>query len=178
MVLKNAVKGWAPLLVAFLFLSLAACNSDDRDDRAQALEEPPAIFLVAGEQRIEGLEVASCWPEYTGGTVDLEATGEDPVNVCEDTALPTFEQDQFITLPAGEPLRVALEEPLPDRVSLVLAAPDDMSAIHNEDEVPVENNVVTWEPDEAQPGDYVLAVLGFWEDAGGVTYYFPVTLEE
>lgn len=161
-------------LVFALLLSVAlvACGGDDEQVEPEALESAPEIFLLNEGERLSGQEVAECWPEQTAGTID---TTEEPVDICEDSVLPTFEGAQFTEIAPGQPLELELQEPLPDRVMLVLANPQDMSAIENYHDNAVQQSTLTWEP-EAPAGDYVLAAMGFWENVGGATYYFPVRL--
>lgn len=175
--MKDRLFGWnRVLLLVALFMSvvLVGCGGDDEEVDPDTLETAPEIFLMHEGERLSGQEVALCWPEQTGGTVD---TNQDPVNICEDTALPTFDGAQFTEMSLGQPLELELQEPLPDRVVLVLANPDDLSAIENRDENSVEQSILTWEPD-VPAGEYVLAAMGFWENVGGATYYFPVSLQE
>jgi hypothetical protein len=175
--MKNRSLGWnGVLLLVTLLLSMAlvACGGNDEEVEPETLETAPEIFLLHEGERLSGQEVAACWPEQSGGTVDLN---QDPVDICEDSVLPTFEDTQFTQIAPGQPLELELQEPLPDRVALVLANPNDMSAIDNYDENEVQQNTISWQP-EVPAGEYVLAAMGFWENVGGATYYFPVSFQE
>lgn len=162
------------LLILLVTLLLVACNSDE--DEAEELEQPPTFYLLQGNERISSVEGVFCWLEEQGDTFDPEEVGG-IAEVCDDETIPDFSGADFVTIPAGQAITVEMEEPLPNRVTLSLSSPDDVFLEQSRTIISVDDMIVTWEPDDAAPGDYILVALGFWRDAGGAAYYFPVTLE-
>ena len=163
---------WFLLLLAALLL--VACNGEDEVD-VEELDSPPEIALLVDGEPVAPFGDIGCWPEQDDGTVDTDAY-EEITDICEDAAIPDFGDATFHRFPAGSEIRLALEEPIPERVDLVLSEPDDIFTVESAGESFIDGNILTWEPD-VPPGDYILMALGFWPEVGGVTYYYPITLE-
>lgn len=166
-------------LLLRLFLTLlvslfaVACGSEEE---AEDLEQPPPFYLLRDGERIGPYQGIYCWLEEEGDTFDPEEVGG-IAEVCEDETIPEFSASDFVVLPAGEPLAIEMEEPLPDRVTLSLSAPDNVFLEQSRTEIAIEDSILTWEPPNVEPGDYIFIALGFWRDPGGGAYYFPITLE-
>lgn len=161
------------LLISVLALVVVACSSEEE---AEDLEQPPAFYLVRDGDRLGPYQGTFCWMEEEGDSFDFDEVGGIG-EVCEDESVPDFSASDFVVIPAGEPLAIAMEEPLPDRLTLSLSSPDDVFLEQSTTEIAIEDSLVTWEPENVEPGDYNFIALGFWRDAGGGAYYFPVTLE-
>ena len=160
-------------LLLFVSLLFAACDSGPE---AEDLEEPPTVYLLQNGERIGAYEGIFCWLEEEGDSFNPEDVGG-IAEVCEDETVPAFDDADFVSLSAGEPIAVEVEEPLPDRMTLSLSRPDDVFLEQSRTDVAVSDAIVSWEAEDVEPGDYILIALGFWRDAGGAAYYFPVTVE-
>ena len=166
---------WGRLaLLLFIAFLLVGCNGEEEVD-VDDLESPPEIVLLLDGEQVGPFGDTVCWPEQEDGTVDTDAYAE-ITDICEDNAIPMFDDATFSALNVGSEIRLGLEEPLPERLDLVLSYPDDIFAAEAASEFIIDGDVATWSPD-VPPGDYILLALGFWPDVGGVTYYFPITIE-
>lgn len=168
-------KNWLSLLL-ILLLALAACDGDDEgqgEADPQELAEPPQVYLLTEEGRLSSFAENYCWQVEAEAPADFDAATER----CGETEMPTFEGATYTTVAGGEPFRLELEEPLPQRVTLALSPPDNVFAETSADENTIEEPILEWTPGDVPPGDYILIALAYWPDAGGAVYYFPVTLE-
>lgn len=161
------------LLISLVSLFVVACGSEEE---AEELEQPPTFYLLRDGERVGPYQGIYCWLEEEGDTFDPEEVGG-IAEVCEDETVPDFSASDFVPLPAGEPLAIEMEEPLPDRLTLSLSSPDDIFLEQSSTEISIEDSLVTWEPEGVEPGDYIFIALGHWRDPGGAAYYFPITLE-
>ena len=123
------------------------------------LEGPPLIRLVVDGMPFEGYQGSYCW---TGPTVAL----------CVDKIPPEF--DSAIALPAGEPIRLQLDAPLPDTVTLQLS--DELFGEARYTETMPGATTLEWAV-EAEPGPYILSAFAAWQSRGDVAYLFSVTLQ-
>jgi hypothetical protein len=114
---------------------------------------------VTGDTIVEGFQSSYCWDDGLGG------------GLCVDSIEPRF--DSALALPAGEPLRLQLDKPLPDSVTLALSEEVFGDAIMLEVLTPDET--LEW-PVSVAPGAYILTASGVWPQ-GDVTYYFSISLE-
>ncbi|MDX1663476.1 MAG: hypothetical protein R3272_06760 [Candidatus Promineifilaceae bacterium] len=162
------------LLILIATFLLVGCNGDDEVD-VEDLESPPEIVLLMDGEQVAPFGDVVCWPEQEHGVVETDAY-DDITEICEDEAIPDFSDAAFSSLPVGSEIRLGLEEPLPDRLDLVLSYPDEIFAAEASSEFIVDGDVAVWSPD-VPPGDYILLALGFWPEVGGATYYFPITIE-
>ena len=176
------MKPWTASL-ALLSLMLAACTETvttptanktatpeadalpDNDGPSQAgddasFSEPPLIRLVADGTPREGYQGSYCWTDPGAG-----------VGLCVDKIAPEF--DTTFQLPAGEPLRLQLDAPLPDSVSLSLETPSGEQLLP---ETVEGAESIAWLP-PAQPGPYILSVFAQWDGLGDVLYMFSIELK-
>lgn len=131
-------------------------------DNVSEYAAPPTFYLIVGDQRVEGKQGSYCW-----------VGGSDSMGLCVDIIWPP-EIEQYTELPAGEPIRLHLDDPLPDALFLTLY--DDLLAdpILNA-EVARDGAEVTWDV-TIEPGDYVLIAFARWEVFGDSMVVFPVTI--
>ncbi|NLF67336.1 MAG: hypothetical protein GX579_22330 [Chloroflexi bacterium] len=168
-------KIWLWLLL-ILLLALAACGGEDEGEGEadpQDLAEPPQIYLLTEDGRLESFSANYCWQVEAEAPADFEAATER----CGETTMPTFEGAAYTTVAVGEPFRLEMEEPLPERVTLALSPPDNIFAETSADENTIEEPILVWTPADVPAGNYILIALAYWPEAGGAVYYYPVTLE-
>jgi hypothetical protein len=147
--MSKQAKQW--VLCVWLLLILVGCTGGG--------STPPLINLEAGGTTVAGFQSSYCWSPRIGPAL------------CVDTIEPYFESS--IALPAGDPIRLQLDAPLPDSVTLALSEEVFGDDIAIETLTPAQT--VTW-PVSVAPGTYVLAASGKWPQ-GDVTYYFSMTFE-
>jgi hypothetical protein len=90
--------------------------------------------------------------------------------ICVDTIESFF--DSATALPAGAPIRLQLDKPLPNSVTLSLSEEVFGDAIVEETLTPAAE--VVWSPTVAA-GDYIHRVSGSWKE-GDVTTWFSISL--
>lgn len=162
-----------PILALLLLLVLAACEGEDEEPEPEQLAEPPQIYLLSDEGRMESFAHTYCWQ----AEADTPADFDEATERCGETEMPSFEGAPYTTVTRGEPFRLQMEEPLPERVTLALSPPDNIFAETSADDNTIETAQLEWSPGEVPPGNYILVTLAYWPEAGGAVYYFPVTLE-
>jgi hypothetical protein len=160
------------LLGLLLLFSLAACEGDEETD-PQELAEPPQIYLLSEEGRLESFAENYCWQVEADAPADFDAATER----CGETEMPDFEGAAYTTFAAGEPIRLEMEEPYPQRVTLALSPPDNVFAETSADENTIEGPQLEWIPGQVDPGNYLLIALAYWPDAGGAVYYYPIAIQ-
>ena len=168
-------KNWLWLLL-ILLLALTSCDGEDEgqgEADPQDLAEPPQIYLLTAEGRLESFAANYCWQVEAETPADFDAAAER----CGETTMPSFEGAAYTTVAAGESFRLEMEEPLPERVTLALSPPDTIFAETSADENTIEEPILEWTPGDVPPGNYILIALAYWPEAGGAVYYYPVTLE-
>jgi hypothetical protein len=122
-------------------------------------DSPPLIYLVSNADLVSGFQSSYCW-EGGGGPA-----------LCVDTIEPYFESS--IPLDANAPIRLQLEKPLPNEVTLEISKEVFGDTIQSEQASISEQ--VEWSPVVA-PGEYILSARASW-DQGDVTYWFSISLE-
>jgi hypothetical protein len=120
---------------------------------------PPLINLDVDGEIIEGFQSSYCWKQRLGP------------GICVDTIEPVF--NGALPLPVGEPIRLQLDRPLPDGVTLALSEEVFGDAVVVETVTPAQ--AIAWSPTVA-PGAYILAASGAWPE-GNVTYWFSISFE-
>ena len=122
-------------------------------------DSPPLIHLVSNAELVTGFQSSYCWEEGRGAAL------------CVDTMEPYFESS--IPLDANAPIRLQLEKPLPNEVTLEISKEVFGDTILSE-QVSISEQV-EWSPAVA-PGEYILSARASW-DQGDVTYWFSISLE-
>jgi hypothetical protein len=138
----------APLLV--LFAAAIACGTGP--------SSPPIINLNVGGSTVSGLQGAYCWDQGIGGTI------------CVDPMEPAF--SSYTPIPAGSPITLELESPLPDNLVLSLSTEVFGDVVYTE--VVDVSDSVDWSP-PVDAGEYILTASASWEQ-GDVTYWFAVAM--
>jgi hypothetical protein len=165
---------WTALLLALLLLLvLAACCGDDGDTQPEELDEPPQVYLLTGEGRVGSFAEHYCWQVVAETPDDFDSA----VATCGETEQPDFTTASYTPVSATAPLRVEMEEPLPNRITLALSTPDRIFAVASTDTSDPQSSTLEWIPEGAEPGDYILIALAYWWDVGGAVYYYPITLQ-
>lgn len=164
---------WAAFLLSLLLVLLAACGGDDGETQAEDLDEPPQVYLLADEGRVSSFAEHYCWQVAAETPADFDAA----VETCGEAEQPDFTTATFIPISSSAPLRVEMEEPLPQRITLALSPADRIFALATTDTSDPQSATLEWTPEDAAPGDYILIALAYWGDAGGAVYYYPVTLQ-
>lgn len=123
------------------------------------VDSPPLIYMVKDGGLIDGFQSSYCWDDGVGAAL------------CVDTIEPYF--DETTRLSSGAPIRLLLDTPLPDEVTLSLSAELFGDTIISET-VPVTENI-DWSP-AVDGGEYILTVNATWPQ-GGVAYWFSIVLE-
>jgi hypothetical protein len=139
-------------------LVLTACGGSA--PATDSVSAPPQIRLETGGSYVEGYQGGYCW-----------ASGSDPA-ICVDPLRPVFEQEP--ALQVGSSIRLQLDQPLPDSLTLTLRSGGMSGNDVVSESVPVEGTV-EWRP-TVNPGEYTLVVAGKWPQ-GDVSYMFKVALE-
>ncbi|MGB7874538.1 MAG: hypothetical protein WBL25_09160 [Anaerolineales bacterium] len=139
------------LLITLATIILAGCSG--------SVNNPPIIYLVSNGELVDGFQSSYCWDQGIGGTL------------CVDSVEPFFESST--PLDASAPIRLQLDSPLPDAVTLSLSKEVFGETIVSES-MPV-TEFIEWSPSVA-PGEYILDVHGSWKQ-GDVTYWFSINLE-
>ena len=137
-----------PVLVGLL---IVACTGK--------VSSPPLIRLVADDALIDGYQGPYCWERAAGPAI------------CVDPRPPQF--DSATSLPASEPIRLQLDKPLPDSVTLSLSEEVFGEPLISETVAPAET--VEWAA-QVEPGQYILRVGATWKQ-GDVFYWFSIALE-
>lgn len=133
----------------------------DTDAPPSDLARPPLIRLVVDGTPQEGYQGSYCWTDPGAGA-----------GLCVDKIPPEF--DSAVSLPAGDPIRLQLDAPLPDSVTLSLSSGVFGNPLVMETLPGAET--LEW-PAQVEPGQYVLGVFATWEQQGDVVYLFSITLE-
>lgn len=170
------MKRWTTLLLALLLaLTLAACDGDDGEVEPEELAEPPQVYLLTGDGRVSSFAEHYCWNTQADTPADFDAATE----MCGEGEQPDFVDATYtpVTVSASSPLRLEIEEPLPQRITLALSPPDEIFALATTDDNDPQDAILEWVPEGVGPGDYILVVLAYWGEAGGAVYYYPVTLQ-
>lgn len=170
------MKRWTPLLLALLLLlAFVACDEADEETDPEDLAEPPQIYLLTDDGQLSSFAENYCWNTQADTPADFDTATE----MCGETEQPNFADATYtpVAVTATSPLRVELEEPLPQRVTLALSPPDDIFALATTDNNDPQDTVIEWVPEGLGSGDYILVVLAYWGEAGGAVYYYPVTLQ-
>ena len=118
--------------------------------------DPPIFRLVVDESLVNGYQAAYCWRSQ-----------------CVDGVPPQFAAADYTVLPAGEPIRLNLETPLPDTLNLALRDEvfgADLAAI----QLQPDSEEVSWDPGLAA-GSYILAASAKWSN-GDALYFYAVEL--
>ena len=123
------------------------------------VDNPPLIYLISNGELVDGFQSSYCWDSGIGETL------------CVDSIEPYFESST--PLDASAPIRLQLDSPLPDAVTLSLSQEVFGDTIYSET-VPV-SEIIAWSPSVA-PGTYILDVHASWKQ-GDVTYWFSISLE-
>jgi hypothetical protein len=139
-------------------LVLTACGGSA--PATDTVSSPPQIRLAAGGSFVEGYQGGYCW-----------ASGSDPA-ICVDPLRPVFEQEA--ALQVGSSIRLQLDQPLPDKLTLTLRSGGLSGNDVVSESVPVEGTV-EWSP-AVDLGEYILVVAGTWPQ-GDASYMFKVALE-
>ena len=145
------LRRWRLIIIALAGLVLAAC--------ANRVSAPPQIRLETGGSVVEGFPGGYCWESGAGPAL------------CVDPILPEFEGEP--ALQAGESIRLQLDKPLPDDMTLTLRRDGFFGDNVVSESVPVEESV-EWRP-AVEPGEYILIVSGSWKQ-GDASYMFKVGL--
>ena len=124
-----------------------------------SLDSPPLVYLVADGALVDGFQSSYCWDGGISGTL------------CVDTIEPYF--DSSTPLDATAPIRLQLDSPLPEGVTLSISKEVFGETILAESMSP--SDFIEWSPAVA-PGAYILDVHTSWNQ-GDVTYWFSVSLE-
>jgi hypothetical protein len=132
------------------------------------LTGPPAIRLLINDTPINGLPGSFCWTPPAG------EDGMPLPGMCADALPPDFDKLDFTPLPAGEPLRLLLDPPLPGTLTLYLYAAFPGQPAADVELVPGDERV-EWAYD-LPPGRYMLSVFGVWGERGDATTYFGVLI--
>lgn len=165
---------WTALLLALLLvLVLAACGGDDGETQPAELDEPPQIYLLTDEGRVASFAEHYCWQVVAETPADFDSA----VESCGETEQPDFTTATYTPVSGAAPLRIEMEEPLPQRITLALSPPGRIFAVATTDNNNLQSSTMEWTPEGAEPGDYILIALAYWGDAGGAVYYYPVTLQ-
>ena len=147
--------------------TLSPAPSDPDNSQTEPNIILPQFYLIADGTPVEGQEGSYCWMDEP----DEEGMG---FAICVDKIWPP-EFAELFELPAGEPLRLKLDEPFPDTLYLRLYADPLEGTIHTDRRDDVDSTEIVWQVDLA-PGDYVLVALGAWEKYGDLSYAFAVTI--
>jgi hypothetical protein len=139
-------------------LVLTACGGST--PTPGAVSAPPQIRLEAGGSFVEGYLGGYCW-----------ASGTEPA-ICVDPLRPVFEQEP--ALQVGSSIRLQLDQPLPDKLTLTLRSGGLSGNDVVSESVPVKGTM-EWRP-TVDPGEYILVVAGTWPQ-GDASYRFKVALE-
>jgi hypothetical protein len=123
--------------------------------------EPPLIRLVVDGTPQEGYQGSYCWTDPGAG-----------VGLCVDKIPPVF--DSAYSLPAGQPLRLQLDVPVPDSVQLSLGEGVFGEPLVTQTLAGAE--MLEWAV-QVEPGQYILNVFAAWEQQGDVSYLFSISLE-
>ena len=139
------------LLIVLTATLLAACGG--------RIESPPLVYLVADGNLVDGFQSSYCWDGGAGGAL------------CVDTIEPYF--DETTRLPANAPIKLQLDSPLPNEVTLSISKELFGETILSETVTP--SDFISWSPAVA-PGEYIISVHTSWKQ-GDVTYWFSVSFE-
>jgi len=139
------------LTIGLVGLVLTACTA--------RTSGPSNIQLNTDDGLIQGAPGGYCWDNGPGGTL------------CVDPFEPEFGSP--VALPAEEPIRLQLDKPLPDTVTLWLSEEVYGDTIVSEDVQVAET--LEWSP-QVEEGEYILNVDAAWRQ-GETTYRFSILLE-
>ena len=117
---------------------------------------PPVFKLLVDDAAVDGYQAAYCWR-----------------STCVDGVPPQYGAADYIMLPAGAPIRLNLETPLPDALNLALRAEPFGTDLASTQLSPAEREV-SWEAG-LDPGRYVLVASAKWSN-GDALYFFAVEI--
>ena len=139
-----------PLIVLAMLL-LTGCGDQPAS--------PPLIYLTADGALVDGFQGSYCWDR---GRKDI---------MCKDTMAPYFEGTTYLS--ANDPLRLQLDTPLPNEVTLVISR--EVFGEPTDSTIMPPAEIIEWSPMVA-PGEYILAVHAEWKQ-GVVSYWFSISLD-
>jgi hypothetical protein len=167
---------WMTLVIALLLvLVLVACDEGNDEADPETLAEPPQVYLLTDEGPVASAHEHYCWNTQADTPADFDAATE----MCSQVEQPDFTSFVYtpVAITENTPLRVELEEPLPERITLALSSPNEIFALATTDDNNPQETIVEWVPDGISAGDYILVALAYWGDAGGAAYYYPITVQ-
>jgi len=139
------------LMMGLAMVILTGCGTN--------LDSPPRVYLVAGDDLVDGFQSSYCWDQGVGAAI------------CVDTSEPYF--DETTSLSHTAPIRFQLDSPLPDQVTVSISEELFGDTIFSESLTP--SDFLDWSP-AVGPGTYIIDVHTSWKQ-GDVSYWFSVVLE-
>jgi len=139
------------LMMGLAMVILTGCGTN--------LDSPPRVYLVAGDDLVDGFQSSYCWDQGVGAAI------------CVDTIEPYF--DETTSLSHTAPIRFQLDSPLPDQVTVSISEELFGDTIFSESLTP--SDFLDWSP-AVGPGTYIIDVHTSWKQ-GDVSYWFSVVLE-